>query len=87
MAKSFTGEQTSRNWMGGGLLSEGLFVRVGFCPGGECPTFTFYSPLRNASMQWALLSSFMYFFLFFVVIIPKCQLPKFTENMLKIAQN
>jgi len=49
---------------------------IAFCP-----------QLTNASMQCVLPTPFIYFFHFFGVIIPECQLPKFTENTHKIAQN
>jgi len=49
-------------------------------------SIAFYPPLRNASMQSALRTNLIRIFLFFVVIISDCQLPKFTENTHKIAQ-
>jgi len=50
-------------------------------------SIAFYPQLTNASMQCVLPTPFIYFFSFFAVIIPDCQLPKFTENTHKIAQN
>jgi len=44
----------------------------------------FYPPLRNASMQCALPTPFVFFFIFGVIISD--QLPKFTENTHRIAQ-
>ena len=49
-------------------------------------SIAFHRPLRNASMQCALPTPFV-FFLIFLVSISDCQLPKFTENTHKIAQN
>jgi len=46
-----------------------------------------YPQLTNASMQCVLPTPFIYIFPIFGVIIPDCQLPKFTENTHKIAQN
>jgi len=42
--------------------------------------------LKNASMQCALPTQFIFVFIF-CVIISDCQLPKFTENTHIIAQN
>ena len=44
--------------------------------------------ILKLQMQYVLPTPFIYiFFHFFRVIIPDCQLPKFTENAHKIAQN
>ena len=47
-------------------------------------SIVFYPPLKNASMQCALPTPFIYIFFIFCVIIPDCRLPKFTENMHKL---
>jgi len=44
----------------------------------------FYPQLTSANMQRALPTPFIYIFIF-SVIIPECQLAKFTENTHKIA--
>jgi len=49
-------------------------------------SIAFYPDLTNASVQCVLPTPFIYFSLF-GVIIPDCQLPRFTENTHKIAQN
>ena len=46
-------------------------------------SIAFYPQLTNASMQWVLPTPFIYIF-HFLVIIPDCQLPKFTENAHKL---
>ena len=43
--------------------------------------------ILSLQMQYVLPTPFIYIFSFFGVIIPNCQLPKFTENTHKIAQN
>jgi len=51
-------------------------------------SIAFYPQLTNASMQYVFYQPHLYiFFSFFGVIIPDCQLPEFTENTHKIAQN
>jgi len=47
-------------------------------------SIAFYPQLTNTSMQYVLQTPFISFF---GVIIPDCQLQKFTENTHKIAQN
>ena len=51
-------------------------------------SIAFYTPLRNENMQCACFTNSIYiFFVFWGVIILDWQLPKFTDELHKIAQN
>ena len=62
------------------IFSKNFFARY-------ARSIAFYPQLTNASMDVFYQPHLYIYFLFFGVIIPDCQLLKFTENTHKIAQN